>query len=180
MGEAAAHGPAGAHRAVGDSRGGAAQEAVRRVRYRAVLDRGMGGERADPHPVRVLGDLAQSRDPRDVDQQRRAARRKLSIGPRDWPPAIGRASPAAAPSSFAASATLPAAREVERGRLHRSPARSSAAKSRRGVIGVSAISTPKARSASLTALPMAAGGPIAPDSPTPLMPRVEYGEGDSM
>ena len=45
-----------------------------------------------------------------------------------------------------------------------------AAMMRRGVAGVSPISTPKGRSASLIALTMAAGGAMALPSPTPLMP----------
>src|SRR5262245_27287566 len=55
-----------------------------------------------------------------------------------------------------------------------------ASRMRRGVIGISQISTPSFESASLTALATAAPGPIAPPSPTPFWPNSVYGEGVSM
>ena len=55
-----------------------------------------------------------------------------------------------------------------------------AARTRRAVIGVSKTAAPSGRSASFTALAMAAGGPIAPFSPMPLMPNIANGEGVSM
>lgn len=48
---------------------------------------------------------------------------------------------------------------------------------RLGVIGVSDTSTPLPRSASLTALAIAAGGGIAPPSPSPLTPYSVNGDG---
>ena len=43
--------------------------------------------------------------------------------------------------------------------------------------GVSLNSTPSPRKASFTALKMAAGGGMAPPSPTPLMPNSVFGDG---
>ena len=51
---------------------------------------------------------------------------------------------------------------------------------RRGDNGVSVISAFSGRNASFTALKIAAGGGIAPPSPTPLMPNSVFGEGVSM
>src|SRR6202011_761663 len=50
-------------------------------------------------------------------------------------------------------------------------AASSAAMTRCGVIGRRSIDTPSGRSASLTALAIAAGGPMAPPSPIPFWPN---------
>jgi len=52
----------------------------------------------------------------------------------------------------------------------RASASDSASTSWGGVSGVSLNSTPSPRRASFTALKMAAGGGMAPPSPTPLMP----------
>ena len=52
-----------------------------------------------------------------------------------------------------------------------------AVNTRRGVIGVSATSTPDSRKASLTAFAIAAGGGIAPPSPSPFTPNSVNGEG---
>src|SRR5580693_7421450 len=55
-----------------------------------------------------------------------------------------------------------------------------AARTRLAVTGVSNTAAPRGRSASLTALTIAAGGPIAPFSPMPFMPNMENGDGVSM
>src|SRR5262245_4424462 len=56
----------------------------------------------------------------------------------------------------------------------------SAVRIRCGVRGVSLTSTPNPRSASFTALKIAAGGGMAPPSPTPLMPYSVLGDGVSI
>jgi hypothetical protein len=56
-------------------------------------------------------------------------------------------------------------------------ARLIAAMTRRGVIGVSLISAPRAARASRTALAIAAGGATAPPSPIPFMPYSVCGVG---
>src|SRR5690606_10037234 len=64
-------------------------------------------------------------------------------------------------------------------RLHRAPSRraaSIASHTRRGVIGVWQIDTPKSCRASVTALAMAAGGAMAPPSPMPFMPSTVKGD----
>src|SRR5690606_25750219 len=61
---------------------------------------------------------------------------------------------------------------IEGRRLHAcSRAACRAASSRRGVTGVSVISTPSGASASLTAFTIAAGGAMAPPSPMPFWPN---------
>src|SRR5579863_3306974 len=55
-----------------------------------------------------------------------------------------------------------------------------AARTRLAVTGVSNTAAPSGRSASLTALTIAAGGPIAPFSPMPFIPKAENGDGVSM
>ena len=55
-----------------------------------------------------------------------------------------------------------------------------AARTRCGATGVSKTAAPSGRSASLTALTIAAGGPMAPFSPMPFMPKAENGDGVSM
>src|SRR5438105_14511902 len=70
----------------------------------------------------------------------------------------------------------------QRGGLHAvtfstSKAFSIAARTRRGVIGVSLTSAPILRSASRMALAIAAGGEIAPPSPMPFMPYSVCGVG---
>src|SRR5438477_5841011 len=59
------------------------------------------------------------------------------------------------------------------------PAARSAARMRCGVAGISSIATLKGDSASLTALIIAAGAPIAPPSPRPLAPVSEEAAGVS-
>ena len=49
-----------------------------------------------------------------------------------------------------------------------------------GVAGISSIDTPNGDSASLMALRIAAGAPMAPPSPRPLAPVMEDAAGDSM
>src|SRR5258708_36023230 len=60
------------------------------------------------------------------------------------------------------------------------PAARNTARIRCGVAGSSSIETPKGASATLTALRIAAGAPIAPPSPKPLAPVMEDAAGDSM
>ena len=55
-----------------------------------------------------------------------------------------------------------------------------ASRTRRALTGVSNTAAPSGRSASLTAFMIDAGGPIAPFSPTPLIPNMENGDGVSM
>src|ERR1700722_13853555 len=62
----------------------------------------------------------------------------------------------------------------------RDSARAIAARTRLGVTGVSNTAAPSGRNASLTALTIAAGGPIAPFSPMPFMPNMENGDGVSI
>ena len=63
------------------------------------------------------------------------------------------------------------------GNIHKADAAEILSRTRRGVTGVSFTSTPKSPSASLTALAMAAGGGMAPPSPSPFTPYSVSGEG---
>ena len=173
MGEAAADGAAVAYRAIGDARRRPAHQPARHVRHLAVLDRGVDHRGADCDPVFVLGNLAQLGDRRQIDQERGSRDPEIEHGAQRL--AAGQRPRLAVGRAQEADRLLQAcgAGVVERRRLHRAPPRRIASNTRRGVIGVSAISTPSPLSASLTALPMAPTGPIAPDSPTPLIPIVE-------
>ena len=90
MAEAAADRAAIAHRAIGDAaRRRAACAPLRDVGNAPVLDVGVGDAGADHQLVAASFDLLQLGNAGDVDDQIAAAtRRRLSIGPSDWPPAM--------------------------------------------------------------------------------------------
>ena len=103
--------------------------------------------------------------------------------PSDWPPATNLDEPSAVGEQRWLRRQAGRALVLESDGLHlerhravvaHSPARGRseiASSNRRGVTGNSAISTPSWRSASLTALAIAAGGAIAPPSPMPFCPN---------
>ena len=124
--------------------------------------------------VRVFADGRQLGDARDVDEQRRLRQaqvehraERLAAGQHLGRPVAGEQ--LAAPRRRPSAARSRRRRASCGCRLHSRAAIASTM--RRGVIGDSVISTPRRRSASLTALAIAAGGAIAPPSPMPFWPN---------
>ena len=128
------------------------------------------------HAVADVLDLLQRSSRATSTSSLGRARRRFSIGPSDWPPARSLAPPAMrrAPQRLR---EVPAGRSRTRRPSVRPPAGTrlrafdrleQAARRQRRL-----VSAPRraARSASLTALKITAGGAIAPPSPMPLMPN---------
>ena len=155
---AAADGAVVAHRAIGNLPGDPPHQAVEDVRHLAVLDRGVGGQRAEPEAVGRVGDDLQIVEPADVDQQvgkrdaeRQHRHQRLAAGDRR-----GRRAAAAERDARFGHRLRPDI--VERRRLHGRPpmfsgslsrrARSTASETRRGVSGVSLKLAPMLRKAS--------------------------------
>ncbi|MEY9726030.1 hypothetical protein ABIA07_001931 [Bradyrhizobium yuanmingense] len=176
MAERAADGAAVAHRAIGDLGSDSPHGAAGHVGGAAVLDIGMGDEGAQ-HEL-VAGDLCalELGKARNVDDQLRLHQPQIEH----------RAERLAAGDDLCRSAARGQHREsrievaralVSEGRrfhaalLSAARAASTAATIRCGVIGDCISSTPSGRSASLTALAIAAGGAIAPPSPMPFTPN---------
>ena len=89
MGEAAADRAAVAHGAIGDRARDLGQGAVGGIGHAAVLDVGVGDAGADQQAI-VLGSARSSSGTAVMSTSRSGcARRRLSIGPSDWPPASG-------------------------------------------------------------------------------------------
>ncbi len=177
--QAAAHGAAIAHRAVGDAARHRRHHPALAERVTLILDRRMGDGRADEGRIAAVFDAAQLGDAGEIDQQRGRCQPQIEHGPerlaaRDRPRIL-----AAARQRGERVAQARRCEILERGRFHSAASdvrglvgfAVSAARMRRGVAGVSPSSTPMPASASLSALTIAAGGAIALPSPTPFKPN---------
>ena len=165
-----------AHGAVGDVAGDALHGTARDIRNTPILDVGMGDTGPDHQFVASTLDLLELGKPADVDDQLRL----------DQPQIEHRTKRLAAGNDLGGSfglaehgkRRLQIARTfiAERRRFHAAGlsalrAARTASTTRYGVIGDCISSTPSGRSASLTALAIAAGGAIAPPSPIPFTPN---------
>ena len=186
MGDRAADGPAVPHRAIGNTARHELHIRPGRTRHRAVLDPRMGDPRAYTDGIARHLNTVETADTADIDQQVRLGKTQVHHGAQ-------RLSAAHDPGLAVGTAER-SQRVLERSRalmiefcgFHAaSPSRfvlaaAIAASTRRGVNGVSVTSAPILLSASLIALPMAAGVGMVTPSPMPLMPYSVKGDGLSM
>ena len=172
MDQAAANGAPVAHGTIGDRAGDCGQGAIGGIWHPAVLDVRVGDAGADQKTI-VLGLDAQQIGHRcDVDQEVRLCQaeiehrsERLAAGQK-----LHRKVLALQKCDRIGQSRRP--RIIESCGLHAaSLALWIASKMRRGVMGEAQTSAPSGRSASLIALAIAAGGPMAPPSPRPLTPN---------
>jgi hypothetical protein len=164
-----------AHGAVGDVACNALHGAARDVRNASVLNVGMGDTGPEHEFVATPLDLLEFGKPRDIDDQLRLHQPQIEHGTKGL--ATGNDL-----GSFGLAEHGKGGLQIawtfvaERRRFHAaglsaSRAARTASTTRYGVIGDRISSTPSGRSASLTALAIAAGGAMAPPSPMPFTPN---------
>src|ERR1700690_1007592 len=166
-----------ADRPVGNGAGNPLHGAARYVGYSAILDVAMRDTGADDEFIAAAFGPFQFGKPGYVDDQIRLDQPQIEHRPQRLPAGndLGRA----VRPGHQGKRGLHVGWTIvgERCRLHAadlsaSRAASTASTMRRGEIGECRSSTPSGRSASFTALAMAAGGAIAPPSPMPLTPNI--------
>ena len=172
MREAAADRAAVAHRAIGDAAGNALQEPAEMIGNAAVFDVGVGDAGADFEMILAVVDRSQFGNRRDIDQQFGLRQTQVQHRPERLPARQNLRKAVRLSEQHGRVGKRGRPLVVECDGLHDARlALAIASRMRRGVIGISQISTPSLCRASLTALAIAAAGPIAPPSPTPFCPN---------
>ena len=176
MAERSADRAAIANGAIGDIAGDALHGAARDVGNASILDVGMGDAGAEHEFVAAALGLLELGKPGDVDDQLRLDQPQIEHRPErlatgdDFGGSVGLVQHGKRRLQIART-FIGERRRFHAAGLSASRAARIASTTRRGVIGECINSTPSGRSASLTALAIAAGGAMAPPSPMPLTPN---------
>ncbi len=173
MREASSDGATIAHRAIGDAGGDRTHRPARDVGQAPILDVGVRHAGADGDAVVALLIGAKLFEAGHVNQRRRSGQAQVE----HWPERLsarkdlGPAPLVGEQIQGGGERVGPRVGEIDRLHAAAPRARAIASRMRRGVIGECSTSAPSGRSASLIALPIAAGGAMAPPSPRPLTPN---------
>src|SRR6187431_234647 len=176
MAERPADRAAVAHGAVGDIAGDSLHGAARDVRNAPILDVGVGDAGPEHEFVATTLDLLELGKTCDIDDQLRLYQAQVEHGTKRLAAGDDPGGGLGLAEHGKCSLQIAWTFIAERRRFHAAGLSASraariASTIRYGVTGDCINSTPSGRSASLTALTIAAGGAIAPPSPTPFTPN---------
>src|SRR6202795_2095230 len=151
----------------------------RRARLRPALEIALAGKRADGQNAAGLGETVEVVAAVDVHERRRASQAQRQHGDEALAARQDLGLVTVASQCLDGVGRARCGNVLEGRRLHFLAADSRRPMTTEGPRGVRVTRAPKGASASSTALAMAAGGEIAPPSPTPFMPSVFLGVGYS-